>query len=128
MTQEVFEKLFSERNFNPPPPEAEFGEEFDEALEMLRRVLLAHAQPEEFYLYEAHNQARFLDVAFESDGYLEKPLVEDVQRWLGTMKQDWMVSLWCGCFLLITRNEILGFDPTHEVPGFSKLVEQINGA
>lgn len=127
ITEEVFTKIFNERNYNPPPPDAEFDEEFDAALERLRKILLNHAKPEDFFLYEYHNRARFLDVAFNSEGYLLKALVDDVQQGLKTMPQDWMVSLWEACFLLVTRDQILGFDPTQDDPEFAKLVALMNG-
>lgn len=127
ITEEVFANIFSERNFNPPPPDSEFDEEFDAALEKLRKILLRHAKPEDFYLYESHNRARFIDVAFNSEGYLMKALVDDVQQELKTMPQDWMVSLWEACFLLVTRDQILGFDPTQDDPEFAKLVALMNG-
>ena len=75
-----------------------------------------------FFLYESHNQSRFLDVAFNSDNYIKSALVDEVQQWLKTMKEDWMVSMWQACFLLITKDEILGFDPTMEDSSFEKLM------
>jgi len=126
ITKDVFEKIFNERNYNPPPPDAEFDEEFDGALEELRKILLDHAKPEDFFLYESHNRARFLDAAFSSEGYLQKALVDDVQRWLKSTEQEWMVSLWEACFLLVTRDQILGFDPTQENAAFAELVALMN--
>jgi hypothetical protein len=127
ITEDVFAKVFNERNYNPPLDDAEFDEEFDSALEGLRKILMRHAKPEDFFLYESHNRARFLDVAFNSEGYLLKALVDDVQRWLRSMEQEWMVSLWEACFLLVTRDQILGFDPTQDDPAFAKLVALMNG-
>ena len=120
----AFERIFSERNFNPPPGEADFDDEFDKAIDSLRPILLKHASVDDFCLYGYHNRSRFIDVAFSSEDYMDKSLVSAVQEWLKTMNENWMVCLWEACFLFITRDEIQGFDPLKNTHPFAKLMSE----
>ena len=46
---DAFKKIFNDRDFNPPSAEIDFDKEFDEAIEMLRPILLKHAKPDDFF-------------------------------------------------------------------------------
>jgi hypothetical protein len=50
LNQETFETLFNERNHNPPPPDTNFGDEFDAVLNLIEPILLKHAPKEDFLL------------------------------------------------------------------------------
>lgn len=126
--QAEFEKLFNERTHNPPAPDADFDDEFDSAISMLQPILLIHALPKEFLLWDKHNRARFIDVAFESQAYLQPALVAAIQQWLRTLKEDWMVCLWMTSWLFITKNKVLCFAQFPNDPEFQEFLRNMSDA
>ncbi len=116
LDRSTFEKLFNERNHNPPSPEADFDEEFDEVLCLIEPILLKHAPEEDFLLWQYHNRARFIDVAFSSEAYLQPALIRDIQQSLRTLPEDWMVSIWEACYLFVRQNEIQYYAPIPDDP------------
>ncbi|HEY1048145.1 MAG TPA: hypothetical protein VGE39_00260, partial [Prosthecobacter sp.] len=118
---------FNERNHNPPAPDADFDNEFDSAIDMIRPILLRHAPEDEFQVWYKHNRARFIDVAFESQAYLQPALVNDIQQWLLMLPEAWMVCLWESSFLFVTRDQALFFSPLPddpEIQEFMKIMTQ----
>ncbi len=121
-----FEVLFSERLFNPPAEDDSFGEEFEDALDRLQVFLEERLSPDEFSLHPYHNQSRFLDVVFESVSYLDTGLVKGLQEELSAWPKAWMVSLFEACYLFVTPDAVLAFDPVGGTPAFRQLCDDLN--
>ena len=123
LDQGTWETLFSERNHNPPPPDTDFDGEFDAVLNLIEPILLKHAAEEDFLLWQYHNEARFIDVAFSSEAYLQPALIKDIQQCLRSLPEDWMVSLWETCFLFVRQNEIQCFAPLPDDPSVREFLK-----
>lgn len=126
LSQEEWEKLFNERNHNPPLPDTDFDDEFDSVIDMLHPILLIHAPPEKFLLWDKHNHTRFIDVAFESEAYLQAALITSIQAWQRTLEEDWMVCLWMVSWLFVTKDKVLCFAPIPHDPAFQEFLKNMN--
>lgn len=124
LSEADFNVLFNTRDFNPPSDDVDFDSEFEAEIESVRSIVLKHVSPDEFLLHEYHNRSRFIDMAFNSEGYLDWTLIANLQQHLKSIKEDWMLSMWEACFVFVTKSDVFGFDPTHSDPSFAKIVRK----
>lgn len=123
LSQSEFASLYSERSFNPPEHISDFETEFDDVLMSIQELLETHFSPDEVHVYEYHNDSRFIEAVFETQAFLHATLIREVLEVLQGKPQDWMVCLSEACFLFITRESLLGFDPTNDTPNFKALFD-----
>lgn len=125
LSHSEFESIYSQRDYNPPDEKETFGEEFRNVLDQVEEYLERRLNPDEFHLHEYHNLARFIDVTFSVETYLDVDFVRDLQCLLSRLQERWMVCLWEACYLFVTRDRVMGYDPTGEDPGFRDLQTQL---
>lgn len=113
----------NERNFNPPVPDAEFSNEFEATADHVKNFLQERCPPDTFQIWPNHNHARFVDVSFATEDYLNKTLLEGLQVSLRCLPEAWMVCLWEACHIFVTPTDIFGFDATFDDAAFQRLLQ-----
>jgi hypothetical protein len=121
LTEREFERFYSLRDHTAPGGKEGFEEECLVTLSVVGKYLAQRLGPGDYHLHEYFNRSRFIEVAFEVESYLHADFIRGLQGLLAGLRQSWMVCLSEGCYLFVTREQVLGFDPTGEDAAFLRL-------
>ena len=131
--EEEYERHFNVRSFNSPDYQTDskeqFAREFDAIAASIESILERHSGSwdqdpncDDFTIYWAHNDTRFVDVSFEHSGFLDEALLSEIQKESKTHGPGWMICLWFTNWVFVTPFEVIVYpQDSEELPDWLRV-------